>query len=159
MAGRGTPATLLLARSGASHQLHEYRHDPHAESYGQEAATALGVEADRVFKTLVATVDGRPWVAVVPVTGQVSLKLLAGVARGKKADMAAPELAERMTGYVVGGISPLGQRKTLPTVIDETAELFDTIFVSGGRRGLEIEIAAADLATLTGATVAAIAAA
>ena len=158
MAGRGTPATLLLTRQGVPHQVHSYRHDPQRDSYGRQAAEALGLDPARVFKTLVAEVDGQLTVGVVPVTGQLDLKALAAAAGGKKARMAEVVAAERATGYVAGGISPLGQRKRLPTVLDSTAEKFGTIFCSGGRRGLEIELAAADLVRLTGAVLAPIAA-
>ncbi|MFN8222495.1 MAG: Cys-tRNA(Pro) deacylase [Gaiellales bacterium] len=152
MAGKATPAITLLEQRGVAFTLHEYAHDPRAESYGGEAAEALGLEADRVFKTLVVDVDGVLTVALVPVTTQLDLRTL-----GKRAAMADVKLAERTTGYVAGGISPLGQRKALPTVIDETAELWDTIYVSAGRRGLEIELAPGELAALTGARFGAIA--
>jgi Cys-tRNA(Pro)/Cys-tRNA(Cys) deacylase len=126
-------------------------------SFGEEAAEALGVDASRVYKTLVADIDARLWVAVVPVTAQLDLKALAGAAGGKRAVMADPALAERSSGYVVGGISPLGQRKQLPTVVDSSALEHPTVFVSGGRRGLDLELAAADLVRLTSARTAAIA--
>jgi Cys-tRNA(Pro)/Cys-tRNA(Cys) deacylase len=158
MAGRGTPATLLLTRQSVPHQVHSYRHDPQHDSYGLEAAEALGLDPARVFKTLVAEVDGQLTVGVVPVTGQLDLKALAAATGGKKARMADVAAAQRATGYVAGGISPLGQRKRLPTVLDSTADTFDTIFCSAGRRGLEIELAAADLVRLTGAVLAPIAA-
>lgn len=159
MAGKGTPATALVARQKVTHRVHEYAHDPRAESYGAEAAEALGIAAERVFKTLVADVDGALTVAVVPVTGALDLKALAAAVGGKKAAMADPALAEKTTGYVRGGISPLGQRKRLPTVVDESATGFDTVYFSAGRRGLELELAPADLVALAGAVVAAIAAA
>lgn len=149
MAGQGTPATALLRRDGAPHQLHSYLHDPRADSYGLEAATALGIEAERCFKTLVARVDGALAVGVVPVTGTLELKRLAALLGGKRATMADPHEAERATGYVVGGISPLGQRRRLPLVLDASARRHMTIFVSGGRRGLEIELAPADLLRLS----------
>jgi Cys-tRNA(Pro)/Cys-tRNA(Cys) deacylase len=157
MAGKGTPATALLVRQKVAHQVHEYAHDPQSESYGTEATEALGLPAERVFKTLVAEVDGRLTVGVVPVAGQLDLKGLASAAGGKKARMADVAAAERATGYVAGGISPLGHRKRLPVVVDESAMRFDTIFCSGGRRGLEIEVAPGDLVELAQATVAAIA--
>lgn len=157
MAGRGTPATALVARQKITHRVHEYAHDPRAESYGAEAAEALGVPAGRVFKTLVTEVDGALTVAVVPVTASLDLKALAAAAGGKRAAMADPAAAERATGYVRGGISPLGQRKRLPTVIDASALGYETVFCSAGRRGLELELAAADLARLTGAVTAPIA--
>ncbi len=158
MAGKGTPAILAADRAQVAYTVHEYAHDPRAESYGLEAAEALGVEPERVFKTLLATVDGaRLVVAVVPVTALLDLKAVAAAAGGRKADMAKPADAERATGYVVGGISPLGQKKRLPTFVDASAEAHVTIHVSAGRRGLEIELAPADLVALTGGTVAAIA--
>jgi Cys-tRNA(Pro)/Cys-tRNA(Cys) deacylase len=137
--------------------VHEYAHDPRAESYGTEAADALGVDPARVFKTLVAEVDGTLTVAVVPVTGSVDLKALAAAAGGKRAAMADPAAAERASGYVRGGISPLGQRKRLRTVLDASATSFDTVYFSAGRRGLELELSPADLITLTAATTAPIA--
>jgi len=157
VSGRGTPATVAAERAGVQFRTHEYSHDPTAQSYGDEAAAALGQSTDRVFKTLVADVDGRLVVAVVPVSEQLDLKALAAAAGGKRAAMADPLLAQRATGYVVGGISPLGQRKRLATVVDESASAFDTVYVSAGRRGLEIELAPGDLVALTQATVAAIA--
>ncbi|MFR9732117.1 Cys-tRNA(Pro) deacylase [Saccharopolyspora sp. MS10] len=158
MAGRGTPATALLARRRITHQVHAYEHDPRAESYGLEAAEALGRPAEQVFKTLVADVDGALAVGVVPVTGQLDLKALAAALGGKKAKMAEMSAAERATGYVAGGISPLGQKKRLPVVLDSSAETFATILCSAGRRGLEIELAPGDLVLLLDARVAAIAA-
>jgi Cys-tRNA(Pro)/Cys-tRNA(Cys) deacylase len=157
MAGKGTPATALLAKQKVAHQVHEYEHDARSASYGTEASEVLGVPAERVFKTLVAEVDGRLTVGVVPVAGQLDLKALAAAAGGKKAKMADVAAAERATGYVAGGISPLGHRKRLPVVIDSSVEGFDTIFCSGGRRGLEIEVAPTDLIELAQATVAPIA--
>ncbi|MFD8568401.1 Cys-tRNA(Pro) deacylase [Streptomyces sp. NPDC059639] len=150
----GTPATVALTAAGTAFTVHSYEHDPAHPSYGEEAAEAMGVSPDRVFKTLVADVDGRLTVAVVPVAGQLDLKALAAAVGGKRAAMADPALAERTTGYVRGGISPLGQRKKLPTVIDASAAEHATICVSAGRRGLEVELAAADLAALTGAVLA-----
>jgi Cys-tRNA(Pro)/Cys-tRNA(Cys) deacylase len=157
MAGKGTPATTLLAKRKVPHAVHEHEHDPRAASYGAEASQALDLAAERVFKTLVAEVDGALTVGVVPVSGQLDLKALAAAVGGKKAKLAEVATAERATGYVAGGISPLGQRTRLPVVLDSSAEAFDTIFCSGGRRGLEIELAPADLVGLTGATVAPIA--
>ena len=150
----GTPATVALAAAGAEYTVHAYDHDPSHPSYGEEAAEAMGVSPERVFKTLVADVDGALTVAVVPVSGQLDLKALASAVGGKRAAMADPALAERTTGYVRGGISPLGQRKRLPTVLDESASAHATICVSAGRRGLEVELAPATLAGLTGAVVA-----
>ncbi|MQA10336.1 MAG: Cys-tRNA(Pro) deacylase [Pseudonocardiaceae bacterium] len=157
MPGKGTPATNLLTNSGVAHTVHSYSHDARAESYGMEAAEALGLDAERVFKTLVVDVDGALVVGVVPVTSQLDVKALAAAAGGKKARMAEVSAAERATGYVAGGISPLGQRKRLPVVIDESVRGFDTVFVSAGRRGLEIELAPAELVRLSGAVVARIA--
>ncbi|WP_028048892.1 Cys-tRNA(Pro) deacylase [Cellulomonas sp. URHD0024] len=154
----GTPALVALTAAGVEHTAHAYEHDPASElGYGLEAAAAIGVPPEQVFKTLMTTVDGTLTVAVVPVTGQLDLKALAHAVDGKKAAMADKQAAERATGYVVGGISPLGQRSAHPTVVDETAWLFDTVFVSGGRRGLDVELSPDDLVRLTGATVADIA--
>lgn len=150
----GTPATVALTAAGVDFTVHAYDHDPSHPSYGEEAAEAMGVSPERVFKTLVADVDGALTVAVVPVAGQLDLKALASAVGGKKAAMADPALAERTTGYVRGGISSLGQRKRLPTVLDASAGGHATICVSAGRRGLEVELSPADLAALTGATLA-----
>lgn len=157
MAGKGTPATTMLAKRKIKHSVHAYEHDPAAESYGLEAAEALCVEPGRVFKTLVAEVDGKLTVGVVPVTHQLNLKALAAAAGGKRAKMADPAAAQRATGYVVGGISPVGQRSRLPLVVDESVHDWPTVYCSAGRRGLEIELAPADLIAVTSATVAAIA--
>ena len=157
MAGRGTAATALLEREGIPFTVHTYAHDPKRESYGSEGSEALGVPADRVLKTLVASVDGALAVGVLPVSAQLDLKALAALVGGKKAVMADQAAAERATGYVAGGISPVGQRKRLPVVIDSTAMEYPTVFCSGGRRGLEIELAPADLVRAAGATVAPIA--
>ncbi|KPI07198.1 ybaK/ebsC protein [Actinobacteria bacterium OK074] len=153
----GTPATVALTSAGADFTVHAYDHDPSHPSYGEEAAEAMGVSPDRVFKTLVADVDGALVVGVVPVAGSLDLKALATAVGGKRATMADPTLAERTTGYVRGGISPLGQRKRLRTVLDESASTHETICVSAGRRGLEVELSPAALATLTNATLAPIA--
>ncbi|MEO3927427.1 Cys-tRNA(Pro) deacylase [Micromonosporaceae bacterium B7E4] len=158
MAGRGTPATALLARQRVPHTLHPYDVAPDTPNYGAEVAAALGVPPERVFKSLVASVDGVLTVAVVPVTGELDLKTLATAVGGKRASLADRALAERTTGYVRGGISPLGQRKALRTVVDASAEHFPTIYVSAGRRGLELELAPADLIRLTSATTAPVAA-
>jgi Cys-tRNA(Pro)/Cys-tRNA(Cys) deacylase len=155
--GKGTPATVAATRAGVAFTLHPYETGGGEESYGEAAADALGVPRDRLFKTLVTEVDGDLTVAVVPVSATLDLKALAGAAGGKRAAMADPAAAERVTGYVRGGISPLGQRKRLPTVVDSSASGFSTIYVSAGRRGLQIELAPADLVTLTGATTAGIA--
>ena len=156
-AGPGTPATVALAAAGIAFVPREYRHDPAAASYGTEAAEALGVEPERVFKTLLVEVDGELIVGIVPVTGSLGLKELAAAVGGKRAAMADPALAQRRTGYVLGGISPVGQKTRHRTVLDETAELHDTVLVSGGRRGFDIELAPADLVAATGATLADIA--
>ncbi|WP_448317699.1 Cys-tRNA(Pro) deacylase [Streptomyces sp. CO7] len=150
----GTPATVALSEAGVVFTVHAYEHDPAHPSYGEEAAEAMGVSPERVFKTLVADVDGSLVVAVVPVAGSLDLKALASAVGGKRAAMADPALAERTTGYVRGGISPLGQRKRLPTVLDASAEGHGTICVSAGRRGLEVELSPKDLATLTSAVLA-----
>ena len=144
----------MLRREKVAHTVHEYRHDPRADSYGAEAAAALGVDPARCFKTLVATVDGEPVVAVVPVSGSLDLKALATARGGKRAAMAEPAVAQQATGYVLGGISPLGQRRRLPTVLDVSIMDGPSVYVSAGRRGLEVELDPADLARLTGATVA-----
>lgn len=159
MAG-GTPATEALSRAGVEFVLHTYDHDPDSTDYGNEAAEALGIDPLRIFKTLVVDLGStRPElaVAVVPVAGMLSLKHAATALGAKKAAMADKALVARSTGYVLGGVSPLGQRTPLPTVIDETAQLWDTIYVSAGKRGLQVELAADDLARVTGATFADIA--
>lgn len=153
----GTPATVALRAAGIPFTEHAYTHDPSVTNYGLEAASALGLDPDRVFKTLLADVDGALVVGIVPVTGKLDLKRLAAAVGGKRATMADPAVAERRTGYVVGGISPIGQKTRHRTVLDETAELWETIFVSGGRRGLDLELAPADLREATGAIVADIA--
>lgn len=157
MAGAPTPAIAALTRAKVAHTLHPYHHDPATTAFGDEVVQALGWPAERVFKTLVVTVDGKLTVGVVPVSGQLDLKALAAAAGGKKAAMAKVADAERSSGYVAGGISPLGQRKALPTVIDRSAADHDTIMVSAGRRGLQVELAPADLVRLTRGTLAAIA--
>jgi Cys-tRNA(Pro)/Cys-tRNA(Cys) deacylase len=154
VAGRGTAATALLTRQRIPHTVHSYSHDPRSESYGTEASEALGVPAGQVLKTLVADVDGVLTVGVVPVCTQLDLKALATAVGGKKAAMAEAAAAERATGYVVGGISPLGQRRPLRVVIDSAAMDFPTVYCSGGRRGLEIELAPGDLVRAANATVA-----
>lgn len=156
-----TPAIDLARRKGIVHTVHEYRHDPMAASYGLEAAdalgNALGIRPERVFKTLVTDLGGRLAVAVLPVTHNLDLKALASAAGCKRADMADPKAAERATGYILGGISPLGQKKRLPLFLDASALDHDSIFVSAGRRGLEIELAASDLLALTDGKAVAIA--
>ena len=144
----------MLERSGTSFQIHEYVVGRDGLSYGEAVAQALGVDPSRLFKTLVVTVDGSPVVAMVPVSGQLALKKLARAAGGKHASMTEPEDAQRLTGYVVGGISPFGQRRSLPSYIDGSVEDEETVFVSAGRRGLQVELTGADLVSVTGATTA-----
>lgn len=158
MAGAPTPAIAALLAAGIEFTLRPYHHDPRTTAFGDEVVAALAQDPARVFKTLVAAVDGRLTVAVVPVGAQLDLKRLAAAVKGKKAAMASVREAERSSGYVAGGISPLGQRKALATVIDESAAGFPTIFVSAGRRGLQVEIAPADLIRGCGAAVAPLAA-
>ena len=153
-ASGGTPATVALTRAGIDFTLHAYDHDPRADSYGLEAAEALGLDPARVFKTLMAEVDGRLAVAVVPVSGQLDLKALARALDGSRAAMAELGAAERATGYVAGGISPVGQKRRSRTVVDESALTHPTIYVSAGRRGLDLEIAPADLVRITEAVTA-----
>jgi len=150
----GTPATVLLTGQRVAHELHPYEVSPDAPHYGALVAEALGVDPAALFKTLIAEVDGRLTVAVVPVTGELDLKALAGAAGGKRATLADRAAAERSSGYVRGGISPLGQRKRLPTVIDDSALTLDRMYVSAGRRGLQVSLAPADLIQLTGAVTA-----
>lgn len=164
MSGRVTRAIDVLRAAGIVFTVHEYDHDPAAVAggrrtvertgYGLEAAAALGADPARVFKTLVASVDGAPAVGIVPVTAELDLGALARALGGKRATLAELAAAERATGYVAGGISPLGQRRRLPTVVDTSATGFATIYVSGGRRGLDVELAPADLVALTGGRVA-----
>jgi Cys-tRNA(Pro)/Cys-tRNA(Cys) deacylase len=154
---QGTPATVALMKAKVEFSTHAYEHDPAAKSYGLEAAEALGLAPEQVFKTLLVEVDGKLTVGVVPVAKQLDLKAIAAAAGGKKAVMADPAAAERTTGYVVGGISPIGQKRALPTVVDSTATDHPTVYVSGGRRGLDIGLSPADLITVTNARTAAIA--
>jgi len=153
----GTPATVALTAAGIAHTVHAYPHDPRSTSYGLEAAEALGRDPARVHKTLMACVDGALTVAIVPVSGQLDLKALARAVGGSKAVMADPAVAQRATGYVVGGISPIAQRRAHPTVLDERALAWPTIFVSGGKRGLDLELAPADLVRISLAITAPIA--
>ena len=153
-----TPALRVLNLAGVEYQVHEFKHDPKNRRYGTEAAEKLGVESGRVFKTLIILVDGEPTTALVPVSGQLDLKLLASAAGGKKAQLAGVAETERRTGYLVGGVSPLGQRKASPVIIDQSAMAHPSIFVSAGRRGMEIELSASDLVMLTEARVEKIAA-
>ena len=154
-----TPAIALLRKRKVAHAIHEYAHDPAAESFGLEAAEKLGVDPDRMFKTLVVALDkGALAVGVVPVSSMLNLKQLAKACGAKKAAMAPPAEVERATGYVLGGVSPLGQRKRLPTVIDASAERFETVYVSAGKRGMDVELAPGDLLGLLRARLADIAA-
>ncbi|NQW89204.1 Cys-tRNA(Pro) deacylase [Curtobacterium sp. VKM Ac-2861] len=152
-----TPATVALDRAGVSYTPHVYDHHESATNFGEEAAAALGLREEQVFKTLVVSVDGALAVAIVPVANRLDLKAIAAAVGGKKATLADPALAEKRTGYVVGGISPVGQKSRIRTVLDESALAYDSIFVSGGRRGFDIEVAPADLARVTDAISAAIA--
>jgi Cys-tRNA(Pro)/Cys-tRNA(Cys) deacylase len=154
VAGQGTPATALLVTRQVPHTLHRYEVPVDTPDYGRAVAGALDQPPERVFKTLVADVSGALAVAVLPVAGELDLKALAAAAGGRRAVVADRAVAERATGYVRGGISPLGQRRRLPTVLDESATGFGTIYVSAGRRGLQVELAPADLVRLTGATLA-----
>ena len=150
----GTPALVALQREGVAHTVHAYDHDPARQNYGLEAAEALALPPASVFKTLLADVDGSPVVAIVPVTGMLDLKALASARGAKRARMLDPSVAERLTGYVVGGISPLGQRTASPTVLDASAMGQQVVYVSGGKRGLDIGIAPQDLVRVTAAQVA-----
>lgn len=152
-----TPATLALTRLGIRFTLHEFEHDPAQTDFGGEAAERLDVSERRIFKTLLAQVDGELVVGIVPVAGKLDLKALAAAVGGKRAAMADPLVAERKTGYVIGGISPIGQRTRLRAVLDHSVQGFDTVFVSGGRRGLDIELAPDALIDATDAVLAAIA--
>ncbi|MEO6531747.1 MAG: Cys-tRNA(Pro) deacylase [Specibacter sp.] len=153
-AGAGTPATVALTAAGVQFTAHSYAHDPANTGYGMEAADVLGVSPERVFKTLMADVAGTLTVAIVPVNKMLDLKALAQAVGHKKAVMADPAAAQRRTGYVLGGISPLGQRQQSPAVVDESALACETIYVSGGRRGFDVELSPADLISLTKATTA-----
>ncbi len=149
-----TPAIVALKRAGVAYEIYEYDHDPTASSFGLEAADKLGVERARVFKTLVASVDGKLAVGVVPVERSLDLKAFASAVGGKRAAMAEVKEAERATGYVTGGISPLGQRRSLPTILDSTALTWERIFVSAGRRGMDVELDPRELVRLLDANVA-----
>ncbi|WP_375492240.1 Cys-tRNA(Pro) deacylase [uncultured Jatrophihabitans sp.] len=155
----GTPATVALTRLGIAFTLHPYDHDPRAAAFGDEAAAALGVDPTQLFKTLIATVDGTLTCAVVPVSARLDPKALAAAVGGKRAELAEPAAAARATGYVIGGISPIGQRSRLRVVVDHSAQQLATMYVSAGRRGLQLQLAPADLARATGAMFAPIAAA
>ena len=152
-----TPAVAALLAAGVPHELHAYDHDPAVRSYGEEAAAALGVEAARVLKTLVGAEPTGPVVALVPVTGHLSLKALGAAVGARRVDLVEPREAERLTGYVIGAISPLGQRRRHRTVVDAAALAWPSVFCSAGRRGLEVELAPADLVRLTDAVTAPIA--
>lgn len=154
----GTPATALLAKRRIAHTLHPYDHDPRAQAYGEEAAAALGIDPARIFKTLIAAVDGKLACAVVPVAARLDLKAFAAAVGGKRAELAEPAAASRATGYVVGGISPIAQKSRLRVVVDASAEEFDTVYVSAGKRGLQVELRPADLLAAADASVARIAA-
>jgi Cys-tRNA(Pro)/Cys-tRNA(Cys) deacylase len=156
-ASPSTPATLALERAGVPFTPHVYEHHESATNFGEEAAAALGLREEQVFKTLVVSVDGDLAVAIVPVADRLDLKAIAAAVGGKKASLADPSLAERRTGYVVGGISPVGQKTRIRTVLDASASQHATIFVSGGRRGFDIELSPADLARVTDASTAPIA--
>lgn len=151
-----TPAIIALTAAGIPFQTHSYPHDPSAAGYALEAVEALGIEIDRVFKTLVVSLDGRLVVGVVPASGSLDLKALAAALGGKRAEMADLRDAERKTGYIAGGISPVGQKTSLPTVLDSSALDHPTVYVSGGRRGFEIELAPTELVTVCGAVLASI---
>lgn len=154
IAAGSSPATVALGKLGIEFVERSYAHDPTVTDFGGEAAAALGVDPALVFKTLLAEIDGKLTVAIVPVSGLLDLKALAAALSGKRAVMADPAVAERRTGYVVGGISPLGQRTRLTTVLDATALTHKTVLVSGGRRGFDIELAPSDLCRATDAIVA-----
>ena len=150
----GTPATLALTAAGIPFTQHAYEHDPGTRSFGLEAAEVLGLPPEQVFKTLLVDTGGALAVAVVPVAGRLDLKAMAAALHVKRATMADPAAAQRSTGYVVGGISPIGQKRPLPTVVDESVGLFDVVYVSGGRRGLDLGLSPTDLVTVTGAVLA-----
>ena len=150
----GTPATVVLTAAGVTFTQHAYEHDPSARSFGLEAAHVLGLPAEQVFKTLLVDTGPGLAVAVVPVAGQLDLKAMAAALGVKRVVMADPAVAQRSSGYVVGGISPVGQKRPLPTVVDESADLFEVVYVSGGRRGLDLGLSPADLVRVTDAVVA-----
>jgi Cys-tRNA(Pro)/Cys-tRNA(Cys) deacylase len=153
----GTPATRALDRLNIAYSLHSYEHNPRADSFGEEAANLLGVDPRQIFKTLIVSADGRLVCAVVPVAARLNLKALASTVGAKKAELADPAKAQRATGYVVGGISPIGHRSALPVVLDSSTQDFATVFVSAGKRGLQVELAPAGLSEATAAITAAIA--
>jgi Cys-tRNA(Pro)/Cys-tRNA(Cys) deacylase len=147
---------VALDRAGVDYTLHSYAHDRRAGSYGEEAAALLGVDPRRLFKTLIAAVDSRLVCAVVPVASRLDLKALVASVGGRRVELADPAKAQRATGYVLGGISPLGQKSPIPVVVDSSASDFDTVFVSAGKRGLQVELAPAELIRLSGASTASI---
>lgn len=153
----GTPATALLTREKVAFTLHPYDHDPRSQAYGDEAAAALGIAPEQIFKTLIATVDGKLACAVVPVAARLDLKAFGAALKGKRVELADPAAAARATGYVVGGISPIGQKTRLRLVVDESATAFGTVYVSAGKRGLQVQLSPSDLVRVTGALVAPIA--
>jgi Cys-tRNA(Pro)/Cys-tRNA(Cys) deacylase len=155
--GGGTPATVALDRAGVGYAVHPYAHDARAGSYGEEAAALLGIDPRRMFKTLITSVDGRLVCAVVPVASRLDLKALASAAGGRRAELADPAKAQRATGYVVGGISPLGHKNPMPVLVDASVTGFDTVYVSAGKRGLQVELAPAELLRLSAASTAPIA--
>lgn len=150
----GTPATVALTAAGVAYSQHVYEHDPAAPSYGLEAAAVLGLPTEQVFKTLVVDTGAGLAVGVVPVAGSLDLKAMAEVLGVKKVTMADPAAAQRSSGYVLGGVSPVGQKRALPTVVDESVEAFDVVYVSGGRRGLDLGLSPTDLVRVTGAVLA-----
>lgn len=152
-----TPAIAIAEKAGIAFRVHQYEHDPNHDSYGEEAAQKLALDPARVFKTLVVSLDGRLAVAVVPVSGRLDMKAVARHLKGKRAEMAQAAEVQRATGYVLGGVSPLGQKRRLPTLIDNSAESLQTIYVSAGRRGLELELQAEDLRRLLGGAFAPVA--
>ncbi|MEP6851945.1 MAG: Cys-tRNA(Pro) deacylase [bacterium] len=154
MSAQATPATTALDRLGIPYSLHPYRHDPRGDGYGAEAARALEVDEAQLFKTLIASVDAQLVCAVVPVSRQLDLKALARAVSGRRAVMAEPSAAQRATGYVLGGISPLGQRTRLPVVLDDSATGFDAVYVSAGQRGLQLRLAPEDLKRASAAVLA-----
>ncbi|HEU5265055.1 MAG TPA: Cys-tRNA(Pro) deacylase [Jatrophihabitans sp.] len=153
----GTPATALLSRLTIAYTLHPYQHDPRSPAYGEEAAAALGVDPAQIFKTLIASVDGKLACAVVPVAARMDLKRFAATLGGKRAELAEATVAARATGYVVGGISPLGQKSRLRVVVDDSAQRFPSVYVSAGKRGLQVQLAPADLVRAASAVLAPIA--
>lgn len=155
-AGPTTPATMTLDRAGIRYERHPYHHDPAAPAFGPEAAEALGVPPERVFKTIVVDTGTGLGVGIVPVSGRLDLKAMAAALGHKSCTLAEVAVAERSSGYVVGGISPIGQKRALPTVLDTSALAHETVYVSGGRRGFDLELSPTDLLAVTGGSSAAI---